>query len=184
MVLVVGCGSGDETASDAGADATTDVGSSDATKTDAGADASPDAAADVTVSDAGADGHAAASTCATTVAPDASIVYTGTTCDGTDSYTIPCNLGGKHKEVFVRIDGTAGQVWSVMAQGPFAMALWDSTNETTCSGIPNVETCAAPDAGTSGVVDGPFPGTRSDFVMFETMDPTPCGPYTIVVTLQ
>ena len=173
-MLVAGCGSGDETASDAGGDATLD----------ASADGSSDAPADVGVSDAAADGAAAASTCGNAVAPDASVVYTGTTCDGTDTYTIPCNLGGKHKEVYVRIDGTAGQVWSVMAQGPFAMGLWDSSNETTCSAIPSVETCAAPDAGTSGVVDGPFPSARTDFVMFETMDPTPCGPYTIVVTLQ
>ncbi len=179
VFALLGCGGG-ETANDAGVDAANDV--VDATVDVLVPDASSDAFVDA-ASDAGTDAKSAASTCASAVAPDASVVYTGTTCDGTDSVTIACNKTG-HKEVYVRIDGTAGQVWSVKAEGAFAVGVWDNFNETTCGPTPNLESCPAADAGSSGVVDGPFPAARSDFFMFETPDPTPCGPYTIDVTLM
>lgn len=115
LFVVLGCGSS-ESLNDVGVDVTIDVVPKDVQGdvvdvivdvVDVFADVLFDASVDV-----GIDGNPVLVMCAVAIVFDVSIVYMGITCDGIDSIMILCNVGA-HKEVYVRIDGMIGQVWSV-----------------------------------------------------------------------
>jgi hypothetical protein len=105
--------------------------------------------------------------------------YVGTTCDGLDQLSLSCNPGA-HREIVIRIDGLPGQIWDVVPSPGLADALFLGT---TCSAPPLV--CGSGSLDGGGMIsDGPFPVARTDYFVFETMSPTPCGPYSITVTLR
>jgi len=172
-------------AQDASADQTTDSapdadsgGTSDA-MADQAAEAAPDAG-DAATDASDASTSAAAASCGAAQAAPASITYTGSTCtDGSDGITLSCNPGA-HPEIVIRIDGTQGQVWSITPSAGLASGMYLGTS---CSNPPNVCSSGSVDGGGS-ITDGPFPSTRTDYFMFETMAPTTCGPYSVTVALQ
>jgi hypothetical protein len=180
--VVVACGetpSGSDAGSDGSTDVTTDV-VADVTIADAGQDAG-DATVDQLVDaaiDAG-DSSAAAASCTTAPASPAAVTYVGTTCDDADQISLGSCNPGSHSEVVVRIDGTQGQVWKISTSSNLAVALYLGKS---CSQSSSSCASGTLDAGV-GIADGPFPGTRTDYFVFETVS-TACGPYSITVALQ
>ena len=120
----------------------------------------------------------AAVSCAVVAASPSAATFVGNTCDGMDLVRLSCNASGRH-EVVIRIDGHAGQVWAITLSGGLAYALYLGS---MCGALE--QSCGSNTASPGGSIsDGPFPGTRTDYLIVEA-GAGACTPYTITVSLH